>query len=128
MSIRNMRGSDLARVALACIRLFIGTAALVAPRWLERRFGVDPDANPSAPYIFRLFGIRTIMIGADLLTGSKQSRASALRKGVLIHVSDAAAVLIAGKQGQLPRRTVITAVLTSTVNTALALIAQTTED
>src|SRR3712207_7487934 len=46
------------RIALAGIRLFNGTAALLAPAWLTRRLGVDPDTNPAVIYVFRLFGIR----------------------------------------------------------------------
>jgi hypothetical protein len=48
----------------------------------------------------------------------------------VIHALDATAALIAGERGQLPRRAATTAAIISTVNTVLAVIAQTrdTED
>lgn len=55
--------------ALAGIRLFNGAAGLLAPELLIRR--LDPDREPpsaAAVYAFRLFGIRTILLGLDLLT------------------------------------------------------------
>jgi hypothetical protein len=58
---------ELARITLAGIRLFDGVAALLVPVPLARRLGVDPDANPSALYALRLFGVRTVLIGAQLL-------------------------------------------------------------
>ena len=42
----------------------------------------------------------------------------------MIHAVDAAAALIAGDRGHLPRRAATTAALISTVNTVLAVVAQ----
>ena len=47
-----VRARGYARIALASIRLFNGTAALFAPTTLARRLGVDPEANPAL--VFRL--------------------------------------------------------------------------
>jgi len=119
------RAHAYARVALAGIRLFNGVAALFVPATLARRLGVDPDANPAALYALRLFGVRTVLIGAQLLLRDSGVRAHSLRIAPVIHALDAAAALIAGYRGQLPRRAAITAALISTVNTVLAVIAQT---
>ena len=121
------RAHDYARVMLAGIRLFNGAAALFVPGTLARQLGVDPEANPAALYALRLFGVRTVLIGAQLLLRNSGLRAHSLRVAPVIHALDAAAALIAGDRGQLPRRAATTAALISTVNTVLALIAQTRE-
>lgn len=116
-------GADYARMALACIRLVNGTAALVAPAGFARRLGIDPAAQPGSLYAFRLFGIRTIVIGAELLSSDQATRGRALRTGVLVHSVDATAALIAGATGRLPARAATTAVLVSTTNAFLAAVA-----
>ena len=115
---------DLARRLLAAIRLFNGAAGLLFPEALARRVGVDPDANPGVLYFIRLFGVRTVVIGAELLmpeTGER--RATALRQAVLIHGSDTLAAGVAAFSGRLPGRTGRTITLISAVNTLLALYA-----
>lgn len=121
------RAHDYARITLAGIRLFNGVAALFVPATLARRLGVDPAANPAALYALRLFGVRTVLIGAQLLLRDGGVRAHSLRVAPVIHALDASAALIAGERGQLPRRAATTAAVISTVNTVLAIIAQTRE-
>ena len=117
------RAPDYARITLAGIRLFNGVAALFVPATLARRLGVDPDANPAAIYALRLFGVRTVLIGAQLLLRDGGVRAHSLRVAPAIHALDASAALIAGERGQLPRRAATTAAIISTVNTVLAIVA-----
>ena len=58
-----------ARIALATIAILTGVTALLTPRLLAPRW----DANDSASYPFRMFGIRTAVIGAALLlTGARR--------------------------------------------------------
>jgi hypothetical protein len=116
-----------ARVALASIRLFNGVTALVAPGWLVRRLGVDPESQGVAFYVFRMFGIRTIVIGLDLLSSNPERRAQSLRAGPLIHATDTLAALLAGVQGRLPRRGAATVFLLSSINTILAIVARSQE-
>ena len=118
------RADDYARSALASIRLFNGIAALFVPATLARRLGVDPETNRAALYVLRLFGVRTILIGAQLLLRNEGLRAHSLRVAPVIHAVDAAAALIAGERGYLPLRAATTAALISTVNTGLAVVAQ----
>ena len=118
------RAGDYSRIALASIRLFNGIAALFVPATLARRLAVDPETNRAALYVLRLFGVRTILIGAQLLLRNEGLRAHSLRVAPVIHAVDAAAALIAGERGQLPRRAATTAALISTVNTGLAVVAQ----
>ena len=114
---------DYARITLAGIRLFNGVAALFVPATLARQLGVDPAANPAALYALRLFGVRTVLIGAQLLLRDGGVRAHSLRVAPAIHALDASAALIAGERGQLPRRAATTAAIISTVNTVLAIVA-----
>jgi hypothetical protein len=117
------RAHDYARLALATIRLFNGVAALFVPATLARQLGVDPAANPAALYALRLFGVRTVLIGVQLLLRDEGLRAHSLRVAPAIHALDASAALIAGERGQLPRRAATTAAIISTVNTVLAIVA-----
>ena len=61
-------GADLARVLLAGVRLTMGTAGLLAPDLVIRRLAIDPATQSGMRYPLRMFGIRTVLIGAELLT------------------------------------------------------------
>ena len=113
-----------ARYTLAAIRLFNGGTALFAPEQLARRLGADPQANGAVIYALRIFGIRTVMIGAELLVLRGEALDRSLRKGVLIHASDTVAAAAAGAKGYLPPRTAALTTLISTVNTGLAIAAR----
>jgi hypothetical protein len=118
--VKNKR--DLARIVLALIRLFNGLAALVAPGFLARQVGVDPDANPGIKYVFRMFGIRTVLIGADLLVQTGERREEALQRAVWIHASDTLAAFLASRSDNFPKKgRVIVAI--SACNTLLAFFA-----
>jgi hypothetical protein len=117
------RSLDFARITLAGIRLFNGVAAFFVPATLARGLGVDPEANRAAIYALRLFGVRTILIGVQLLLQDGGLRAHSLRVAPAIHALDASAALIAGERGQLPRRSATTAAIISTFNTVLAIVA-----
>ena len=115
-----MIGRDHARIALATIRLVNGTMALLAPEMMLRRLGADPAVNGVAVYPLRMFGIRTVLLGAELLTdGSTQQKGQV---GILIHATDAASAITAGLRRQLPARVAILAAGISLTNTALAAI------
>jgi hypothetical protein len=136
---------DHARIALATIRLVNGGLALLAPEVMLRRFegrqadpGAGPDPGRVAVYPLRMFGIRTVVLGIQLLaSGSGQQsgpgplngpgpQSSSLRQqgkaGVVIHASDAASAITAGLRRQLPARVSIAAAGISLTNTALAWI------
>ena len=108
---------------LGGIRLFNGAAALLAPGSVTRRLGVDPDANPAPVYPLRMFGVRTVVLGAELLLPLKQDhRVRAMRVGIVIHASDTLAAGLGGIRGQLPRRTAALLTGVSALNTALAVL------
>ncbi|MFJ1732834.1 hypothetical protein [Streptomyces sp. NPDC088254] len=108
--------------ALAGIRIVNGAAGLLSPELLIRR--LDPDREPPSPaavYAFRLFGIRTILIGLDLLTHRDERLREDLRDAVLIHGSDTATAATLGLNGRLPPRTAVLTTLISAVNTVLSV-------
>jgi hypothetical protein len=115
-----MTARDRARVALATIRLVNGTMALLAPGMMLRRLGADPDASQVAIYPLRMFGVRTVVLGADLLAGGPVQQKG--RVGVVIHATDAASAMTAGLRRQLPARVALVAAGISVTNTVLAAI------
>ena len=111
---------DHARFALATIRLANGTLALLAPNMLLRRLGADPAVNKVAIYPMRMFGIRTIVLGVQLLIDAPSPEAD--RFGVLIHATDAATAITAGVRRELPPRVAAMTSMISLVNTGLAVV------
>jgi hypothetical protein len=112
-----------ARLLLAGIRLFMGLSALAIPETLGRSVGVDPQ-DRAAVYFIRLFGVRTVVLGVELLVTTGRRREEALRTGVAIHVADAGSAAVAGLTGRLAPRAALTTTGISTVNACLAKIAQ----
>lgn len=123
-----MSGSRVPAVALGLIRLANGLLALFAPGFLLRALGSSQLASPPATYILRMFGIRTIFLGLDLLAGSPAHRREALERAPIIHGTDALAALSAGLTRQLAPRTAATTVGISSVNLTLALVARKSAD
>lgn len=120
-----MSGRDCARIALGCIRLANGTIAFLAPATFARGVGLDPERDRGTRYAFRLFGIRTVLIGAELLGPEGEGRSRTVRIAPYIHAADTLAAAIAGATRQLPARGAAKAVLVSSVNTLLAVAAST---
>jgi hypothetical protein len=117
------RVPGLARVALAGIRIVNGSAAVVAPALLARNLGVRRDDNHAVEYVFRMFGVRTVVIGVQLLLPEGELRRASVRTAPIIHASDTAAAALAGITRQIPARAALIATSISALNTALALAA-----
>jgi len=115
-----MTARDHARIALAVIRLVNGAMALLTPETMLRRLGADPAANQVAVYPLRMFGIRTVVLGVNLLAGGSVQQQG--RIGVVIHAMDAGSAVTAGLRRQLPARVALVAAGISLTNTALAAI------
>lgn len=109
-----------ARYALGVIRLVNGTVALAAPDRLVKTFGADPEVNGAAIYALRLFGVRTIVLGIQLLRAEGETLDDALRWALPIHATDTASVVLAGVLGQLPKKAAVTGTVVSSLNTMLA--------
>lgn len=113
-----------AHFALAAIRFFMGSMALLVPRSQVQRLDIDADESPALLYFQRMFGIRTILIALDLVTGDEEDRRRALHRSPMIHASDATAAALAGKRGNLAPAAARTTVAISLVNLVLALVAR----
>ena len=111
------------RRVLAGVRILNGTAGLLAPEFLLRRLGAALQHDRSGIYPFRMFGIRTVLIGADLLLLHGEQRRRATQLAVLIHATDTASAVTAGLRGDLPRRAAVVTTLISAGNTVLAILA-----
>ena len=113
-----------ARYALGVIRIVNGAIGLAAPAVIMRRFGENsPASNPAATYGLRLFGIRTVLIGVDLLRMQGRELDHALRAAPIIHASDTATVLALKQSKQLSPELARPLALISGTNTVLALTA-----
>jgi hypothetical protein len=118
-----MLSSDAARRTLGVIRIVNGTAGLLAPEYLLGKLGVDTTTDHSGAYPFRMFGVRTVLIGLDLwmLTGEDLRRAT--RMAVVIHATDTLSAAATTVRGDLPRKQGLVATGISAVNTLLAIAA-----
>jgi hypothetical protein len=112
-----------ARYALAAIRIANGALALAAPSFIIQRFGEEPGASAAAVYGLRLFGVRTVLIGADLITQQGEALEHTLRQAIVIHASDTATVAGLAVSGRLRPKMAIPLALISALNTALAITA-----
>ncbi|HEX3955709.1 MAG TPA: hypothetical protein VHZ03_03645 [Trebonia sp.] len=112
-----------ARYVLAAIRIINGLLALVAPSLIIKRFGDDPDKDAAAIYGLRLFGVRTVLIGADLITEHGQPLQHTISQAVIIHASDTVTAATLGTSGRLRPQMAVPITLISALNTALAVAA-----
>jgi hypothetical protein len=108
---------------LVRLRGAVGAGAWLAPRMSGRLFGLDPNANPQAPYLGRLFGARDVALAFGLSTSTGNQRANWLRIGVACDLADAVAGLLAGRRGELPMRSTILVTGTALAAAALGVVA-----
>jgi hypothetical protein len=112
-----------ARYVLAAIRIVNGLLALVVPSLIIKRFGENPDSSAAAIYGLRLFGVRTVLIGADLVTQRGQPLEHTINQAVLIHASDTLTAATLGTSGKLRPAMAAGITAISALNTALAIAA-----
>ena len=89
-------------MAIAAGRVAIGASAYLAPNLSGRLFGLDPDGNPQASYLGRLFGARDVALGAGALRSPKKQKDSWVAAGMACDVADVGAGAMAGIRGTLP--------------------------
>jgi uncharacterized protein YjeT (DUF2065 family) len=112
-----------ARYALAAIRIVNGLLAFVAPSLIIKRFGENPDNDAAAIYGLRLFGVRTVLIGADLITQRGEPLEHSINQAVLIHASDTLTAATLGTSKRIRPQMAVPLTLISALNTALAVAA-----
>jgi len=113
-----------AHLILAAIRMVNGCLALFAPQSLAKRLDVEALESTGLLYFQRMFGIRTILIAVDLVVGDDDDLQQALRRGLVIHATDATAAALAGVRGNLAPRPAAMTVAISLVNLLLTAIAR----
>ncbi|WP_410644186.1 hypothetical protein [Amycolatopsis sp. lyj-346] len=119
-----MESANVARKALACVRIFNGAVGLFAPARMAASLGSAPGEDRRFGYPARMFGIRTLVLGTDLLllkAGDPAARRM-LRQAVLIHATDTAAAAYAGARGELQGKAAKFTVAISALNTVLAVV------
>ena len=119
---RAVRVGQAARFALAGIRVINGGLALIAPGVIIERFDEQPS-DSAATYALRMFGVRTVVLGVDLVALSGEPLRRALGQAVIIHGTDTATAAALGVSGRVRPRTAIPLTLISLTNTALAITA-----
>src|SRR4051812_42740433 len=93
--------------ALNGLRAAVGVGAWATPNLAGKAFGLDPDRNPQASYVGRLFGVRDIALAAGAMSSTGQARRRWLQIGVGVDLADAAAGYIAGRTGVIPKQAAV---------------------
>jgi hypothetical protein len=120
---RGARIGHAARYALAGIRIINGGLALAAPDVIIKRFDEKPGYDNAATYGLRMFGIRTVLLGLDLVGLTGDSLRRALGQAVIIHGTDTVTAALLGMSGRVKPHTAIPLTLISMTNTVLAVTA-----
>ena len=98
---------DTTRKTIGTLSIWLGTAALFAPRRLSRVLGVRStatDADVALPLLVRLMAARNITLGAALLLVPASQARRATEVTLLLTGLDAAAVLVARRGGDVAPR------------------------
>ena len=86
--------------ALAAMRVAIGALAWLRPDLAERLFGMRVGESP---YLWRLFGIRDVVVGLGTLRSSGAQRRTWATFGLVCDAADGGAAAIGQRQGHVPR-------------------------
>ena len=109
--------------ALAGLRTAVGVTSYVAPNFGGKLFGLDPDANPQAAYLGRLFGIRDVALGAGTLRASKKAQDNWIEMGIVCDAADTVSAFLGGGKGYLSPKTTALVAAPAIAATALGVIA-----
>src|SRR5215212_1263904 len=88
--------------AISASRVAVGVGAYLAPNLSGRLFGLDPDGNPQASYLGRLFGARDVALGAGAIRSPKKQKDAWVAAGMACDMADVGAGALAGIRGTLP--------------------------
>ena len=110
------------------LRGAIGVTAWAVPDTAGRLFGLDPDANPQASYVGRLFAVRDLVLGIGLAGSEGDARRLWWQVGIGCDIADAAAGAIAGRQGTLEPGPAVMVTATALLGAALGAVALAADD
>lgn len=89
---------------LALGRIAVGTVSLVSPSLAAKMLLLDSRANPSLPYITRMFGSREIALGGLTLASSGEARRRLVQVGVAVDAADAFTGIAAAASGAVSKK------------------------
>jgi hypothetical protein len=113
---------------LAFGRIAVGTVSLVSPSLAAKLFLLDARANPSLPYVTRMFGSREIALGAITLASSGAARERLVQVGVAVDTADALTGIAAAASGAVSKKAGIMLALVAAGAVASGVMALTEGD
>lgn len=108
--------------ALVGLRMAVGVASWTTPRVAGRLFGLDAAANPQAPYLARLFGVRDVALAWGAMSTDGDAERRWLAAGLACDLADAIAGLAGGRGGYLPKLTGVAVTGTALAAAALGAV------
>ncbi len=114
---------DTALKSLAALRVAVGVTSYVAPNFGGKLFGLEPEANPQAAYLGRLFGIRDVALGIGPLRAKKKAQDNWIELGIMCDAADAVSAFLGGGKGYLSPTTTAMVAAPAIAATALGVVA-----
>jgi hypothetical protein len=114
---------DTALKAMAGLRLAVGITSYVAPNFGGKLFGLEPEANPQAPYLGRLFGIRDVALAVGPLRAKKKAQDNWIELGIMCDAADVVSAFLGGGKGYLSPTTTAMVAAPAIGATALGILA-----
>ena len=114
---------DTALKLMAGLRVAVGVTSYVAPNFGGKLFGLEPEANPQAAYLGRLFGVRDVALGIGPLRAKKKAQDNWIELGIMCDAADAVAAFMGGAKGYLSPTTTAMVAAPAIAATALGVVA-----
>ncbi len=87
------------------MRIGIGALAWAKPSATAKLFGIGGRPRAESSYLWRLFGIRDVVVGAATLRATGTERRAWIAVGALCDAADGTAAVIGRRDGSLPPST-----------------------
>ena len=91
-------------IGLSLGRIAVGATALSSPDLATKLFQLDGPGNSQLPFMTRMFGSREIALGVVTLAARGRARRRLALTGIAVDSADAAATVVAVRDGSLPTR------------------------
>ena len=108
----------MARRSIVALRGFLGIGSLLTPRLMATLFGVDPTANPVAPYVLRLFGARELLMAWQVHSAEDDQLEKIFTDAIPVDGADVLAAVAGGAAGYMPKRAAVMAALSASAGVA----------
>lgn len=87
------------------MRIGIGAMAWIRPSATATLFGMRGTPPAESPYLWRLFGIRDVVVGTATLRATGAERRAWVAFGLVCDAADGTAAIIGRRNGSLPPST-----------------------